>query len=232
MDKPTTKYASKDEVKKQVAQVLELAKRAQGVSVDDVATQFGLPRTAAGWRVLKLKRDGKLHKFTAPGNQYDVRYFADPLTGAAWVGDVARASWNVELVQAMASRADGVTTAELREITGEPDYKQRRHLIGMQKDGLIFRVDFNAGCVAYVRWFSTDEAARAWCDRNPGAVVADVPEEEPQGIPAGPRAVLTPVDMPLQIGRVPRPGEADHEQFPSRCGNKLFYRDGRVEEIT
>lgn len=28
-----------------------------------------------------------------------------------------------------------------------------------------------------------------------------------------------------------RPGALDHLKYPSRIGNKLFYRDGRVEEI-
>ena len=123
---------------------------------------------------------------------------------------------------------------------GVPEYRLFHHLRAMMAHEMIYRVDIIHGNVRRPRFFATDELAQAWIKDNPGAVEVEgeaAPSME-NGDPApvrnlvGPREKLCPIDTPLAIGRVPRVGETDHEEFPSRRGNKLYYRDGRVEVVS
>lgn len=92
-----------------------------------------------------------------------------------------------------------------------------------------------------VRWFICAEAADAWQvkherlppTRTRRGTFESIPEVVIAGgqfAIAGPRMPLTPTDTP----RIPEPiraGGLDFRQYPSRMGNRLYYRDGRVEEI-
>lgn len=53
----------------------------------------------------------------------------------------------------------------------------------------------------------------------------------------GPRTLtnstVNPHSKPLVVGWVPvRAGSQQHEDIPSRFGNRLEYRDGRVKELS
>lgn len=50
--------------------------------------------------------------------------------------------------------------------------------------------------------------------------------------PSNTPAVGITVHMVADRPPVMRPGSADHEQHPSRMGDELRYRDGRVEKVT
>lgn len=57
------------------------------------------------------------------------------------------------------------------------------------------------------------------------------------GAPKRPAShMVTKIDGPNYLGlelkvSVQRPGADDHMQYPSRRGNKLFYRNGRVQNV-
>lgn len=59
------------------------------------------------------------------------------------------------------------------------------------------------------------------------------PSAEPFADPrvARPREVMSTQPMPRGEFRIPRAGAYDYEQCPSRYGNELHYRDGRVEYL-
>lgn len=46
----------------------------------------------------------------------------------------------------------------------------------------------------------------------------------------GPAATLAAAGTPTDRPMVYRPGSRDHEQWPSRMGNRLVWRDGRMQE--
>lgn len=90
-----------------------------------------------------------------------------------------------------------------------------------------------------VRWFSNELDADVWYALHattgrkakkpePPAPV-DVPIAGGAFAVAGPRVPLTGV-RPNPVPLPPRPGSEDHQHFPSRMGNHLYYRDGRVEK--
>jgi hypothetical protein len=53
-----------------------------------------------------------------------------------------------------------------------------------------------------------------------------------QARPSQSPAIGITVQMVADRPPVMRPGSADHEQHPSRMGDELRYRDGRVEKVS
>lgn len=74
----------------------------------------------------------------------------------------------------------------------------------------------------------------AWSITTKGRQKCDsMGEDKPANI-AGPRVRIEVTQLPTSIWDrppAPRPGSLDFMQCPSRRGNRLYYRDGRVETV-
>lgn len=111
------------------------------------------------------------------------------------------------------------TSKELRRLVGAVNSTKKfegEYMARLEANGYVFAVEG--------RWSIT---------------VKGTQKCESLGLPklggvAGPRVLIESRTLPTSIWErapAPRPGSLDFLEFPSRRGNRLYYRDGRIEIV-
>jgi len=146
----------------------------------------------------------------------------------------------VAFIVTTASSKNGISLRQAMEFCQVGDMAaQRRITIAEETVTLHRAVRYADQSKSRLRWFTDQRQAQAF-EAGELVIAEDDPDHATlQALPGGgiyrttqPKALLNPVELVTQARAFsPRLGSMDFAQWPSRRGNRLHYRDGRVESL-
>lgn len=217
--------------------LVSVASRPEGINAAEAAETIKVSNSLAAWRLRALHSAKRIHRFSVLASTPIVRYFTSEEHGKEWEYITGNDLFHYDDIVKAASARDGVSPTELASLFGSATLMRRSAERLVDSERLV-KVVYGPAAYRKVRYFTRAADAQHWMGRNPSFQYAldestegvSVPEAPKTSI-AGPRELFEGVSARLSLGRVGRDGDDDHEQLPSRRGDKLYYRDGRVEDI-